>query len=157
ELADRLDVEYLVIRIRELELAGLQVDPRYSTAMLDLRGGAEHVWSSVLTGKARNQARRGLKEGFSIEAGREQMDAFIDIFHAHMHELGSPIHNAQFYQSIAQQLGDRSQFIVVRDGRKPVAGALLFWVNDTAMNLHTVSLREYNRRCPNYLLYWKMI
>src|SRR5262249_46805382 len=38
-----------------------------------------------------------------------------------------------------------------------VGGALLLLVNDTAANLHTVALREYNRRCPNYLLYWHML
>jgi FemAB-related protein (PEP-CTERM system-associated) len=157
ELADRLNVEYLVTRLRECELDGSQVDRHYRTAVLDLNGGAEHVWSSVLTSKARNHARKGMKEGFSIEVGHDQMDAFVDVFHDHMRDLGSPIHGRRFYESIVRHLGDCSEFMVVRDGTKPVAGALLFWVNGTAMNLHTVALREYNRRCPNYLIYWKMI
>jgi lipid II:glycine glycyltransferase (peptidoglycan interpeptide bridge formation enzyme) len=62
-----------------------------------------------------------------------------------------------FYQSILKFLGDRAQFMVIREQNKLVGGALLFEVNGTAMNFHTVSLMKYNRRCPNYFLYWNMI
>ena len=74
-----------------------------------------------------------------------------------MHDLGSPAHHLNFYKNIILYLGERCRFIVVRDGEEIVAGALLFEIGGTAVNYHTVSLRKYNRRCPNYLLYWHMI
>ena len=156
-VADRLDVEYLVIRTREPALDGFSVDRRYHTAVINLAGGADAVWKNVLRAKTHNQIRRGLREGFSVETGPDQMVPFYDVFQEHMRDLGSPAHNMRFYESIVKNLGDRAEFVVVRDGRDLVAGALLFRTNGTARNLHTVALQKYNRRCPNYLIYWKMI
>ncbi len=157
KVADRLKVDYLVIRTRDVELEGFQVDRRYGTCLIDLEGGAEALWKSRLPAKTRNQVRRGMKEGFSVETGPAQLGPFFDVFHAHMRDLGSPAHSRRFYQSIVEHLGDRSEFLVVRDGSELVAGALLFWINGTMTNYHTVALRKYNRRCPNYLIYWRMI
>jgi FemAB-related protein (PEP-CTERM system-associated) len=156
KLADDLNVAYLVIRTRNLDLDGFRVDRNYCTALMDLESGADELWKQ-LPAKTRNQVRRGMKEGFTLETGHDQLGAFYDVFHQHMRDLGSPAHSRKYYEAIVEQLGDRAEFLVVRDSTKLVAGALLFRVNGTAMNYHTVSLREYNRRCPNYLLYWKMI
>ncbi|HEY8165155.1 MAG TPA: FemAB family XrtA/PEP-CTERM system-associated protein [Gemmatimonadaceae bacterium] len=156
DLADRVNAEYLLIRTRDLELDGFRVDRNYRTAVIDLDGGGDAVWNR-LPAKTRNQVRRGLKEGFTVETGHDQLKAFYRVFHQHMRDLGSPAHGRKYYEAIVEHLGDCADFLVVRDGATVVAGALLFWVNGTAMNYHTVALREYNRRCPNYLLYWRMI
>ncbi len=156
-LTDELDVDYLLIRTRGLDLEGFTVDHRYRTAVIDLEDGVESVWKHTLKSKTRNQIRRGLKEGFRVEAGVDQMLPFYDVFHAHMRVLGSPAHSLSFYRSIVKHLGAYAQFFVVWDQQDLVAGALLFKINGTAMNLHTVALKDYNRRCPSYLLYWKMI
>ena len=155
-LATRLGVSYLLIRTRGVALDGFRDDLRYHGAVLDLEGGAESVWDR-LPSKTRNQVRRGMKEGFVVESGPAQRDAFYEVFHRHMRDLGSPAHSRAYYEAIARHVGERADFITVRDGDVTVAGALLFTINGTAMNYHTVSLREYNRRCPNYLIYWHMI
>lgn len=156
-VADRLDVDYLLIRTRGLILDGFQVDHHYETAMINLSGGVKDVWENILPAKTRNQVRKGMKEGFSVTTGHDQVESFFKVFHQSMRDLGSPAHSMRFYESIIKHLGDCTEFFVVRDGRKLVAGALLFWTNGIAMNYHTVALHKYNRRCPNYLLYWKMI
>jgi FemAB-related protein (PEP-CTERM system-associated) len=156
KVAERVNAAYLLVRTRDLELDGFQVDRHYLTAVIDLEGGADAIWKR-LPAKTRNQVRRGQKEAFTVETGHDQLDAFYDVFHQHMRDLGSPAHGRKYYESIVEHFGDQADFLVVKDGNKVVAGALLFWVNGTAMNYHTVSLREYNRRCPNYLLYWTMI
>ena len=38
-----------------------------------------------------------------------------------------------------------------------VGGALVFYINGIALNYHAVSLKRFNRLCPNYLLYWTML
>jgi serine/alanine adding enzyme len=155
-VADRAAAAYLVIRCREEELDGFVLDRRYQTATVDLDGGAERVWAA-LPAKTRNQVRKGMKEGFTLGSGRGQMGAFFDVFTRHMRDLGSPAHRLAFYEAIVDRLGDRVDFIVVRDGGSLVGGALLTTVNGTAANYHTVALKRYGPRCPNYLLYWKMI
>jgi len=156
-LADELQVDYLLIRTRGLQIEGFTQDQHYRTAVIDLQAGADSIWEKTLPGKTRNQVRRGIKEGFTVHSGHDQQSDFHRIFHTHMRDLGSPAHSEAFYQNIIKYLGEHAQFIVVREGRGLVAGALLFEINGTAMNLHTVSLMKYNRRCPNYLLYWDMI
>lgn len=155
-LAVRLKVAYLVIRTRDAALDGFEVDDHYRTALVDLSGGADAAWKA-LPNKTRNQVRRGQKEKFTVERGPAQVGAFFDVFHEHMRDLGSPAHSRPYYDAILTHLGDRADFIVLRDGAELAAGALLCWTNGTAMNYHTVALRRFNTRCPNYLIYWTML
>jgi FemAB-related protein (PEP-CTERM system-associated) len=157
KLADDLRVDYLVVRTRGVELEGFHVDRRYQTALIDLEGGAEAVWNKRLDAKTRNQVRKAMKEGFTVETGHAQMGGFLDVFHRHMRDLGSPAHGARYYAAIVEHFGEHANFFVVRDGREPAAGALVFWINGVAVDHHTVALRKFNRRCPNYLIYWKML
>lgn len=155
-LAERSGVAYLVIRTRDEALPGFAADERYRTAVVPLQGTAESAFKALPV-KTRNQVRRGMKEGFTVSTGAEQRDAFVDVFHHHMRDLGSPAHSPSYYEAIARHLTPRTDFVVVRDGNAVVGGALVFRVNGTATNYHTVTLRQYNKRCPNYLLYWHMI
>ena len=156
-LSDQLDADYLLIRSRDTELEEFIIDRHYCTAIIDQKSGPENIWTDVLPGKTRNQVRRGKKEGFSIYTGHEYASEFYDVFHRHMRDLGSPAHSRDYYRNIVRFLGEKCRFIIVRDGSELAGGALLFEVNGTAMNYHTVSLKHFNRRCPNYLLYWHMI
>jgi FemAB-related protein (PEP-CTERM system-associated) len=156
-IAEDLNVDYLLIRTRGVELEGFAIDRHYQAAVLELGEGVDTIWEKKLRGKTRNQVRRGLKEGFTIHTGHDQVEDFFRVFHTHMRDLGSPAHGRRFYDSIVKYLGDQAQFIVVRDGKSLAAGALLFELNGTAMNHHTIALQRYNTRCPNYLLYWEMI
>lgn len=155
-LCEERRASYLVIRTRGEDLPGFTPDHRYHTAVVDLRGGPDAVWKR-LPATTRNQVRRGRKEGFEVHAGPAEVEPFHRVFHARMRELGSPAHALRYYGLIARHLGDRARFIVVRDGATVVGGALLTIINDIAANLHTVTLREYNRRCPGYLLHWDML
>src|SRR5262245_57165947 len=156
-LADARNVEYLVLRAREMDLPGFTIDRHYRSAMLDLTGGEEIVWRERIPAKTRNQIRKGQKEGFTVATGHDQLAGFHRVFHEHMRDLGSPAHSLRYYEAMVEELGDRMDFLVVRDGDELAAGALLFWINGTAMNLHTVALKRFNPRCPNYLIYWTMI
>ena len=155
-VAQQLNVAYMDIRTRNTRLDGFHVDDHYRASVVDLVGDAESALNR-LPSTTRNQVRRGQKEGFTVSVGADQIDAFHDVFHQHMRDLGTPAHGVEFYRAIQRHLGDRADFYVVRDGTTLVSGALLFRVNGTAQNHHTVSLRRFNRRCPNYLLYWRMI
>jgi FemAB-related protein (PEP-CTERM system-associated) len=155
-LCEERRASHVVIRTRGEDLPGFTPDHRYHTAVVDLQGGADALWNR-LPSTTRNQVRRGRKEGFEVRTGAAEIEPFHRVFHAHMRELGSPAHALRYYELIAQHLGEHARYLVVHEGDTVVAGALLFTINDTAANLQTVALREYNRRCPNYLLYWDML
>jgi len=154
--ADQKRVASLVVRTRGPALAGYATTDRFRTSVLTLDADAK-VAFDALPSKTRNQIRRGTKEGFAIATGPGELVAFHDVFHRHMRELGSPAHGRRFYEAVLRHLAPYVEFYVVRDGAELAAGALVFRVNGTAANYHTVSLRQYNRRCVNYLLYWRMI
>jgi FemAB-related protein (PEP-CTERM system-associated) len=155
-LGERAGVSHVLIRTRDVGIAGADTDRRYVTALVDLGGTSEAVFEA-LPGKTRNQVRRGMKEGFTIATGAAQIDPFFEVFHRHMRDLGSPAHGMHFYRLIQRHLASRAEFFVVRDGSDVVGGALVFYVNGIASNYHTVTLRAYNPRCANYLLYWRII
>src|SRR5207253_1337670 len=131
-------------------------DARFCTALVDLPTTSEAAWEA-LPSKTRNQIRRGMKEGFSIHLGAGELRPFFDVFHRHMRDLGSPAHGLSFYEAIIRHCGPHADFMTVRDGAKVVGGALVFHVNGVASNYHTVTRRDYNPRCANYLLYWRII
>jgi FemAB-related protein (PEP-CTERM system-associated) len=156
-LADETNADYLLLRSRGDQFAGFQLDKRYRTAIIDLSAGADAVWEKTLLSKTRNQVRRGIKEGFTIHTGSDQVADFYRVFSRHMRDLGSPAHSQKYYENIIRFLGNYVQFMVVKEGSELVAGAMLLQINGTATNYHTVALKQYNRRCPNYFLYWDMI
>jgi FemAB-related protein (PEP-CTERM system-associated) len=155
-LAEQAGVSHVLIRTRGVEIAGAETDRGYVTALLDLPGTAEAAFHA-LPGKTRNQVRRGMKEGFAIATGNDQLVPFHRVFHRHMRDLGSPAHGLPFYEAIRRHLASRAEFFVVRDDTEVVGGALAFRVNGVVSNYHTVTLRDYNPRCANYLLYWSII
>lgn len=159
DLADRLNVSYLLIRTRDVDLTDCDfvVSRHNCTAIIDLQPGPDSIWRDRLRKKTRSAIRRSKKEPFTVSFGLHNQKAFFNVFHKHMRDLGSPAHSPKFYDAIARHFNQAAEFGVVNDGNQVVAGALLFTLNSTAMNLHTVALRKYNRRHPNYLLYWKMI
>jgi FemAB-related protein (PEP-CTERM system-associated) len=155
-LGERSGVSHLLIRTRGVEIAGADTDARYVTAVVDLPGTADAAFDE-LPGKTRNQVRRGMKEGFSVGTGFDEVPAFFDVFHRHMRDLGSPAHGMRFYRAIERHFASRAEFFVARDSDDVVGGALVFFVNGVASNYHTVTLRAYNPRCANYLLYWRIV
>ena len=155
-LADELDVDYLLIRTREGPLDNFEVERRYVSAVVDL-AAPDELWDSVIPAKTRNQVRKGRKSGFTVAAGPDEMEALFHVVHRHMRDLGSPCHSRQYYDCILRELPECTDVIVVGTKTEVVAGALIFYVNETAVNIHAVALRAYNRLCPNYLLYWTML
>jgi FemAB-related protein (PEP-CTERM system-associated) len=156
ELARRRGVEHVVVRSRDHAIPSWRVDDHYHSAVVDLADGLDAAWAR-LPAATRNQVRRGQRERFTVDAGPDQLEPFVGVFHEHMRDLGSPAHGTAYYRVVQERLRGRHEFLVVRDGRSVVAGALLTWVNGTAANIHTVALRRYNTRCPNSLLYWTMM
>ena len=157
QLAERVDADYLLIRTRGVEISGFDQHQRYCVSLMPLETDTEVTWNNVLRAKTRNQIRKGMKSGFQLLQGADHIPLFYELFHRHMRELGSPAHSRVFYESIQKHLGDHTDFLILQKDGKLVAGAMMFHINQVAMNLQTVSLSPYKGLCANYLLYWKMI
>jgi len=156
-LADSLQVDYLLVRVRDEDLDGFVAQRVYVSALIDLDQDPELHWRERLPTKTRNQIRKGMKGGFVLRAGSDQMPPFVEVLQARMRELGSPTHARDFYDNIREELKECAEFVVAYRDARPVAGALLFHFNGVAMNLHAVSLRRFNPTCVNYLVYWESL
>jgi len=108
--------------------------------------------------KLRSQIRRPVKDGLYAVVGEiELLDDFYDVFARNMRDLGSPVHSKQFIKAVSEELSERSKFVIVYHGRKPLACSMMIGCGDTLENPWASALHQYSRMSPNMLLYWKML
>ena len=156
-LADQLGVSYCVIRTRKQELNGFEEDDRYVTAIINVEDGEQAFFEQSIRHQTRKHIRKSLKQNFEVKVGPQYVDDFHAVLHMHMRDLGSPVHSLSFYKSAIKHLSSHVNFMVVYDGDAPIASSMFFIINDVLVSVQACSLRSYNRKCPNYLLYWSMI
>lgn len=150
---------YVHLRLLEsLEAPGwVPVVDRYVTFYLDLSTGLDGVWKQVLRAKARNQIRKGTSHGFEVVRGHHCLEAFVQVLHQGVKELGSPAPGVRFFEEVLTCYGNDVDLIVIKDAGKPIAGTILFYHGETVANPWAVTLRSYHRQCVNQALYWEIV
>lgn len=140
---------------RELPI-DFPVSHRKITVVLPLEGGPEAVFGRFKA-KLRSQIRRPGKDGVTVRMGRDQVDAFYDVFAEHMRDLGTPAQPRRFFQAIADVFGDDAWFATAWHEGKPIAaGAGFRWAGEFEITWAS-ALRAYNRLSPNMAVYWALI
>lgn len=125
---------------------------------LALPEGAGRLMESFPS-KLRSQIKKPGREGLTAASGgAELLPAFYRVFSRNMRDLGSPTHSLAWFRAIVAGFGPRARVTVVSlaDGR-PVAGAVCLVHGSRVFGPWASSLREYNRHCPNMLLYWSLL
>ncbi|NOT57879.1 MAG: FemAB family PEP-CTERM system-associated protein [Deltaproteobacteria bacterium] len=125
--------------------------------VLDLSPGTEAVWKS-LPAKVRNQVRKAEKSGLTVTiGGGELLDDFYPVFAVNMRDLGSPVHDKDFFAQIFTAFGPQVRLIMVWDGKRSVGGLICFSFKETVTVPWASCLREYFPKCPNNILYWEAL
>jgi serine/alanine adding enzyme len=157
EIARDRGVDLLELRSRQaLPLEG-PVSHRKITCVLDLSpGNPDAVWSG-LESNVRRKVRRAQKEGFRVEFGSDQVEAFYAVFSRHMRDLGTPTLPRRFFTTVAEQFADAVRIGCVYAGTRPIAGAFGFQWTDELELTWVSALQEYHRAYANMLLYWSFI
>jgi serine/alanine adding enzyme len=125
--------------------------------VLPLPADAETLWGQ-LDRSVRNQVRKALRAGLSVEfGGTESLDGFYTFFAARMRELGSPVHGRGFFRATFDAFGSRARVALVRKGQTPIGGLIALAFKDTLAVPWASCAREYFALCPNMLLYWETI
>lgn len=157
EIARKQRVGYLELKsIRTTPLEGLARDTEYVNYGLRL-DTLDALWKSSLDKDTRAAIRQAERFGLTAEQGDSCLKEFYEIMATNMRRLGTPMHSRRFYDQILSSFGKRASIILVRQGPKAIAGALLLGHRDQVSVLHTGSLSEYLRYRPNNLLYWEII
>jgi len=161
ELARDLDVEHVNLRFEagdEPPAGGWIQNPQYSTFFMSLLPNPEKLMCSFSSGH-RNHIRKSLKKGFSIRFGHFDLldDAYEGLARS-MHELGSPYHNKDYLQTMAESLGETLDFAVIYSDRGEIAGSGVFILfDDVVTNLHANILRNFRSKYAGEFLYWSVI
>jgi FemAB-related protein (PEP-CTERM system-associated) len=158
-LADELDVRYLELRHEQIyQHKDLNATVTSKVHMrLPLVDNVQSLRKSIPS-KVRNQVRKGEKQGFAVHWGQaELLDDFYKVFSRNMRDLGTPVFGQGLFGSIVRWFGNDAEFCVVRDGNKPIAGALLVHGSAVTEVPSASSLRSYNPSNANYLMYWHLL
>jgi FemAB-related protein (PEP-CTERM system-associated) len=159
QLADELGVRYLELRQEQaLEHPSLAQSMTSKVHMrLPLPAKSEALWQA-LSGKVRNQVRKGEKSGLSVSwGGLDRLSDFYSVFSRNMRDLGTPTYGRRLFASILAEFPDQAEFCVVKAGDVPVAVALLLHGWGVTEVPSASSLRDYNHTCANMLMYWRLL
>jgi len=158
-LADRLDVRSLQLRhLRPSEHPSLTASLTHKVLMqLPLPGSTQQLWAQ-LRSKVRNQVRKSQSHGFSVDwGGAPLLEDFYAVFSQNMRDLGTPVFGRALFRSVLDQFPREAELCVVRDGRRPIAAALLVHAPGVTDVPSASSLRAYNPTSSNMLMYWHLL
>jgi len=154
------DSKYAYLEMKQLDPAPTRewIERRdYRALVLPLAPDPGRIWTQRLNSKVRNQTRKALKQKMEVRIGPEHFADFRQVYLRNLRDLGTPPHSARWYGELEDLFRERMTAVVACLDGRPVAGAWLFCFRDTVLMHAAASLREFQRLCPNNLVYWKCI
>lgn len=155
--AHRIGASVVELRCQERLPVAWQPMEHKVNQVLALPPDPEKLWHR-LDRTVRNQVRKAHRSGLCVEfGGLERLDAFYAIFSNRMRELGSPVHDREFFRSILTRFAGQARIAVVQNGATPIGGMLMLASNNVLTVPWASCLSRYSTLCPNMLLYWEAI
>jgi len=74
-----------------------------------------------------------------------------------MRDLGTPVLGKNLFENILKAFPEEAGIFVVRHKDKPIAAAFTLKHHDIIEIPWASSIRDYDKLCPNMLLYWEVI
>jgi FemAB-related protein (PEP-CTERM system-associated) len=137
--------------------AGLSPLARKITVVLELPASADTLWNQGFDAKLRSQIKRAQRESMTVRFGADQVTPFYDVFARNMRDLGTPVLPRRLFEALAHAFPGQVVFGVIYHQHTPVAaGCGFLWRGEFEMTWAS-SLREFNARAPNMLLYWSFM
>jgi FemAB-related protein (PEP-CTERM system-associated) len=126
--------------------------------LLPLPHSADKLLAS-LKAKVRSQVKKPFRDGLTVQSGgRELLDDFYPLFAENMRDLGSPVHARAWIRQILHCFANRAVLFIVRmPDHTPAAGGILLCHPEMVSVPWASSLRRFNRRNPNMMLYWAFL
>ncbi|HEX5473163.1 MAG TPA: FemAB family XrtA/PEP-CTERM system-associated protein [Vicinamibacterales bacterium] len=150
-------LDYLVLRHRARQFAGLPARNHKVTMLLPLEPTAEAMWNA-LDRKVRNQVRKAEKSGVTIRTGgADLLDDFYRVFARNMRDLGTPVYGRALFVEMLRAFPDAAHVHLAMRNDEAIAGAISYRYGTTIEVPSASSLREHRAFCPNHLLYWEVI
>lgn len=158
-LADELDVRFLELRhLEKLDHPKLDRQMTGKVQMrLPLSPSADEVWKQ-LRSVVRTQVRKGEKQEFAVQFGREELlDDFYRVFAENMRDLGTPVFGRRLFQSILAGMADQAELCLVRSEGRAIGGALVVHGPGLTEVPSASVLRNFRSTAANSLMYWRIV
>jgi len=106
----------------------------------------------------RTKIRKALKSNIRVDSGGlELLNDFYRVWSFRMHQFGTPCYPRKFFAGIMETFPGKSRIFLARLNNLNVAVLFVYDFNGLVQSRWGVTLREYDRMCPNYLLHWSAI
>jgi len=163
EFGKKHKASYLLLKIAQPDLiAGLDknqfhVEHGFVKNILDISVGEDKLWGEIISGKTRNQIRKGLSNNPVIRFGREELlNDFYNIIAFTQTDLGTPVHSIKFFRNILAIHTDARLAVIYLDG-VAVSAALILFADHTIYHPFAGTLNKFKHTCVNNVLYWEII
>ena len=156
-IARQYGISHIEFRQEEPLDNGFPVKTSKVSMRLALPSSSEELWKSFPS-KLRSQVRKPQKSGMSVRVGREdEIDSFYNVFSVCMRDLGTPVYPKYFFRDILGNFPESTRICSVYLDKVPVASGFLVAFKDRLEIPWGASLRRYNAKSPNMLLYWSCL
>lgn len=159
DLADRLNVRYMELR-HEVPV----VHPRFNhrrTDKVHMRLSlpeSDDLLEKSFKSKLRSQIRKAAQYGLAPAwGGIELLDEFYGVFARNMRDLGTPVFSRGLFKAILNRFPQQAELCVMRQGKLPVAAALLVHSGGVTEVPSASSLRPFNYTNVNMLMYRNLL
>jgi FemAB-related protein (PEP-CTERM system-associated) len=156
--ADSWKVDYLEIRSKGY-LGDEYPSSNHKVSMVvDLDADPNVVMESYQR-EQRKEIRRAYKNGFATRfGGVELLEPFYNVLSESWRDLGTPIYQKAYLQSVMETFGTDARICVVfaADGT-PAGASLCGHHRDTVEGMWAGSCERYRKELVGYILYWEMI
>jgi len=149
-------VDYLELRQLRGNCCELITKDIYFTLILDLKPDSEFLWMNF-SKKVRNAIRKAIKSDLEVAMGREYINEFYEIFSRNMRDLGTPVHNFNFFSNILSEFPNQANILITSYEGKAIGAIFLLQFKDTVYATWASSDRRYFHLNPNNMLYWDAI
>jgi Acetyltransferase (GNAT) domain len=157
-LRDRLQAKYLQIRGGAIDEPASITIPTVRTFMFTSQP-VDQLWSAIKK-KTRWGIRQAERQPIVIEPDPElrHLEAFYQVYAAHVHALGTPVMGLDAFQSLRHRLGrDRLRLYLVRYDEVLVGGMLCITNIARWTDYYAIVRPVEDVQFANYLLYWYVI
>lgn len=134
------------------------VDTPKVRMLLDLPESSDALLAG-LKAKLRSQVKKPMRDGLTATLGGvELVGDFYRVFCENMRDLGSPVHSLDWIETILAGYGRQARvgLVWLPDGTAAAAGIILMHGDKVSIPWAS-SLRRFNSRNPNMLLYWTFL
>ena len=127
------------------------------TMRLDISSGDyDKIFKNLIVSKCRNQIRKAEKSSLIFKIGNgELLSDFYKLFFDTMHKYGTPVFPKRLFELILNNI--ESKICVVYFDDKPISALILLKDNDISIVPWAASDSNYNKYCPNHLIYAEAI